>query len=162
MKKITILILNCIFILSIMIGCSNNSKLGTTNLSNITIDNLSIGSYQGEIDVTKYTTDSNTGNYTYIFDEITINLTNEKVDYISGSFIENKINISINENSGISNINEVTDILGSNFKEQWHDKEQGLMAHEYQDNANNIKAIFIYSNYDDKLVWLKLSQINNK
>lgn len=128
MKKISILILNSIFILLLIAGCSDSFDVKSTNLSNVTIDNLMVDSNQGEI---------------------------------FGNIIENKNNISVNGVEKLTNINEVTDILGNNFKEEWYDKEQGLMAHEYRDNTNNIKAIFIYSKFDEKLVWLKLSLINN-
>ena len=127
MKKVSILILNSMFILLFIAGCSNSFDVKSTNLSNVTIDNLMVDSKQDEM---------------------------------VGNIIENKNNISVNGVEKLTNINEVTDILGNNFKGKWYDKEQGLMAHEYHDNTNNIKAIFIYSNYDEKLVWLKLSKIN--
>lgn len=96
-KKITLLILNHLIILLLVNGCSN---LEETNLKNITIDNLSIGSTNEEIDFTKYTiTNDYYGNYTYFFDEIIINLNDKIIDYLCSYFIENKTTISINENT---------------------------------------------------------------
>lgn len=79
-----------------------------------------------------------------------------------GRFDENRTVISVNSRRNLRSINEVSDILGENYKEKWKDRELKLKEHVYFDNRNNIKAEFIYSIFDDSLVWVILSKMNEE
>lgn len=79
------------------------------------------------------------------------------IDGLFSNF-DNNVVISINGNTDLTKVNDVKDILGGNFKDKWYDKEQGLKTYIYYDYNNNIKANFIYSNYDNNLVWIKLKK----
>lgn len=133
-------------------------KTETTDLSNILIDNIALGNTFKNIDLTKYTKNTYDG-YTYTFDEIAINVNNGVINSLHGNFHENKVIISINGNTNLNAIKDIEDIeniLGNNFKDKWYDREQGLRTHIYYDYNNNIKADFVYANYDNNLVWVKL------
>lgn len=70
------------------------------------------------------------------------------------------VTLTINGNENITNITEVTEILGSNFNEKWYDYAQGLKTHIYYDYDNQIKADFIYINQENSLVRAILSRTN--
>ena len=75
MKKVLLCLLGVLCLLGIT-GCSN--KLESTNLSNIYLDNMTIGTKISSEDLSSYTnTDRYSGNYKYKFEEIIID-TNEK------------------------------------------------------------------------------------
>ena len=101
----------------------------------------------------------NDDNYNYRFNEIAINVDNGIIDGLFSNF-DNNVVISINGNTDLTKVNDIKDILGGNFKDKWYDKEQGLKTYIYYDYNNNIKANFIYSNYDNNLVWIKLKKTN--
>ena len=79
-----------------------------------------------------------------------------------GRFDENKTVISVNGRRNLRNINEVSEILGLNYKEKWKNRDLKLKQHVYFDNRNNIKAEFIYSTFDDSLVWIILSKLKKE
>ncbi|AIY80465.1 hypothetical protein FDC58_00735 [Clostridium botulinum] len=163
MKKNTILILNFFILIVLLTGCSKiSSNILTTDLSAIFIDDLSIGSSIERINLNQYTeSERHSGNYTYRFDELVINIDNNKINYLFSRFDENKTVISVNGQTDLTNIDTVSDILGNNFKEKWKDKEQQLMVHIYYDHTNNTEVQFVYSKYDNSLVWITMSQIDN-
>ena len=70
--------------------------------------------------------------------------------------------LSIGKENKFENIDQITDILGSNYKEYWYDKEQGLKSHEYIDSEAKIKINFVYnglSNEEKELVWAILESL---
>lgn len=161
MRKKIILLFSCIiFIMALCWYDGKVKKAESTNLNNILIDNIVLGDNLKKVDLTKYTKNIYDG-YTYTFDEIAINVNNGIIDSLSGNLYENKVIISINENTNldkIKNIEDIENILGNNFKDKWYDREQGLKTHVYHDANNNIKADFIYNNYNNNLVWVKLKK----
>lgn len=151
----------CIIFIFILNGCSkSSSNIKTTDLRNILIDNITIGSDIKSIDLTKYSkSERYSGNYTHKFDEIVLNVNNNLVDYLFSRFDENKTTISVNGKSNLIKIDEVSDILWNNFHKKWYDNEQGLKTYGYYDYENNIKVNFVYSDYDNTLTWIELSKI---
>lgn len=151
----------CIIFMLILSGCSKtSSKVETTDLSNISVDSITIGSNIKSVDLTKYTdSDRYSGNYTYKFEEIVINTKDDMVDYLFARFDENDTTISINGSINLTNIDDVEDVLGNNFEDKWYDKEQGLRAYVYYDYENKIEAKFVYIDYNYYLTWIKLSKI---
>ncbi len=162
MKKIKQIIFCGILFMFILSGCNlNDSNIKTTNLNNIFVDNIKINSNIKDVDLTKYTkSNRHSGNYTYLFDEIVLNVTNNKVDYLFSRFDENKTIISVNDKSNLIKIDEISNLLGNNFKDKWYDKEQGLKTYLYYDFENKIRANFVYSSYDNTLTWIKIESSN--
>ena len=139
------------------------SNIKSTELNNIYVDNLNIGSSIKKINLNKYTESNNyLGDYTCKFEELIIDSKDNKINYLFGRFDENRTVISVNSRRNLRSINEVSDILGENYKEKWKDRELKLKEHVYFDNRNNIKAEFIYSIFDDSLVWVILSKMNEE
>lgn len=134
-------------------------KLETTNLNNILIDNIALGDTFKNIDLTKYTKNDYYG-YTYAFDEIALNVNDGVINGLMGTFYENHVNISINKHTNLDKIKDIENILGNNLKDKWYDKEQGLRTHIYYDYDNKIKADFVYANYNNNLIWIKLKETN--
>ena len=69
-----------------------------------------------------------------------------------------------NKESKFEDINQITDVLGTNYKEYWYDKEQGLKSHEYIDNKNNIKVNFVYigisnNQQQNELIWVIMESV---
>ncbi|MGL5330964.1 MAG: hypothetical protein ACRDD7_17005 [Peptostreptococcaceae bacterium] len=67
--------------------------------------------------------------------------------------------LSINKRNKFENIDEVATILGSNYKEYWYDKSQGLKSHEYIDSKMKTKVNFVYNDLSERekeLVWVIL------
>ena len=155
-------ILTTIIYAMFFISCSNISNIRSTELNNIFIDNLNIGSSIKKINLNKYT-ESNAflGDYMCKFEEIIIDSKNNKINYLFGKFDENRIVISVNDKRNLNYIDEIKQILGDNYKEKWKDREQNLKEYIYFDKINNIKAEFVYVSFDESLVWIILSKINS-
>lgn len=155
-------ILTTIISAMFFISCSNISNIKSTDLNNIFIDNLNIGSSIKKINLNKYT-ESNAflGDYMCKFKEIIIDSKNNKINYLFGKFDENRTVISVNDKRNLNCIDEIKQILGDNYKEKWKDKEQNLKEYIYFDKINNIKAEFVYVSFDESLVWIILSKINS-
>ena len=155
-------ILTTIIYAMFFISCSNISNIKSTELNNIFIDNLNIGSSIKKINWNKYT-ESNAflGDYMCKFEEIIIDSKNNKINYLFGKFDENRIVISVNDKRNLNYIDEIKQILGDNYKEKWKDREQNLKEYIYFDKINNIKAEFVYVSFDESLVWIILSKINS-
>lgn len=155
-------ILTTIITAMLFISCSNIANIKSTDLNNIFIDNLNIGSSIKKINLNKYT-ESNAflGDYTCKFEEIIIDSKNNKINYLFGKFDENRTVISVNDKRNLNYINEIKQILGDNYKEKWKDREQNLKEYIYFDKINNIKAEFVYVSFDESLVWIILSKINS-
>ena len=154
-------ILTTIIYAMFFISCSNISNIKSTELNNIFIDNLNIGSSIKKINLNKYT-ESNAflGDYMCKFEEIIIDSKNNKINYLFGKFDENRIVISVNDKRNLNYIDEIKQILGDNYKEKWKDREQNLKEYIYF-KINNIKAEFVYVSFDESLVWIILSKINS-
>ena len=155
-------ILTTIIYAMFFISCSNISNIKSTELNNVFIDNLNIGSSIKKINLNKYT-ESNAflGDYMCKFEEIIIDSKNNKINYLFGKFDENRIVISVNDKRNLNYIDEIKQILGDNYKEKWKDREQNLKEYIYFDKINNIKAEFVYVSFDESLVWIILSKINS-
>lgn len=158
MKKIY-LILTIILSLG-FVACTS---VKNTDLNNIKIDNILLRENIDSVDLSKYESiDRYDDEYNYQFKELQIKTnSNNGIDKIWLNILEFKY-LSINENDKFETIDEITAILGSNYKECWYDKEQGLKSHEYIDRAIKTKANFIYnglSNQKKELVWIILENI---
>lgn len=147
MKKIILsfIILICLVILT---GC--DKKIETTDLSNIYLDNMTIGTIIDSENLVNYTqSDRYSGNYKYKFEEIIIDTNNKnEINYLFARFDENYIDIEIN-NKQIKTLDDLKGVLGNNYQDKNYDREQQLREYIYKDNDKDIKAEFIYSSYDE-------------
>ncbi|WP_122639223.1 DUF3021 domain-containing protein [Romboutsia sp. Marseille-P6047] len=141
------------------------NSVKTSNLSKITVDGISIGEDVSLVDFENYTqTNENNSDYKYNFDELNLDVDNQnKVSYIFTRFDENKTNIKINDINKVKSIDDITQILGSNYYEKYYDKEQQLKKHIYYDRINNVTAEFTYIDFGDdnsdnnkKLCWIEI------
>ena len=81
MKRVKILIM-ILLIMGLFTGCSN-LKSEHVDLSNITVDNIKIGTDISNIDFSKYTKSNKySGDYRYKFDELLLNTNKDKVSFI--------------------------------------------------------------------------------
>ncbi|OGO79333.1 MAG: hypothetical protein A2Y23_00920 [Clostridiales bacterium GWB2_37_7] len=175
-KIIAITIISSIIILGLIFNSSFSSlfsfignkynsseirRLVTTDLSNISIDMIEIGSNIEDVDLSTYQKSdrfkNKNGDFTYYFNELVLDIDANKVSYI---FAFNKdVVLSIYGNKGISTIDEITDLLGKNYLEKAEDNGQRLMKHIYKDSQIGVVAEFIYSDYDRQFVWITLRSI---
>ena len=109
-------ILTTIIYAMFFISCSNISNIKSTELNNIFIDNLNIGSSIKKINLNKYT-ESNAflGDYMCKFEEIIIDSKNNKINYLFGKFDENRIVISVNDKRNLNYIAIIVQFSLNNF-----------------------------------------------
>lgn len=135
--------------------------LASTDLSDISVDLIKIGVDINEIDLSKYQKSNRfknkEGEYAYYFNELVIGLDENKVNYLFAFNAD--VAIVINNKNDLSTIDEITDVLGSNYIQQTEDGEQRLLKHIYKDTPNGIVAEFVYSGYDGQFVWITLRNI---
>ena len=156
MKKVLLCLLGVLCLLGIT-GCNN--KLESTNLSNIYLDNMTIGTKISSEDLSNYTnTDRYSVNYKYKFEEIIVDTNDDnEINYLFARFDENYIDIKINKTQ-VKTTDDLKEVLGNNYQDENYDKEQQLKEYIYKDNEKNIKAEFIYSSNDNILKWIILSK----
>ena len=132
MKKVLLCLLVGLCSLGI-IGCNN--KMESTDLSNIYLDDMTIGTKISSEDLSDYTnTDRYFGNYKYKFEEIIVDTNNDnKINYLFARFDENYIDIKINKNQ-VKTTDDLKKILGNNYQDKNYDKEQQLKEYIYIDN----------------------------
>lgn len=130
------------------------SLLESTNLSNVKIDSATINDKIDVLNLNKYT-DSyrHSGDYRYLFDEICIDVDeNDCITSIYSRFDEGKTEITVNDISNITTIDQVEEILGDNYYDGIYDWEQLLNSYVYYDRENNIIAEFVYFNFDEESI----------
>ena len=147
------------FVIEIMLLTGCDKKLETTNLSNIYLDNMTIGMKINKDDLTNYTdSDRYSYDYKYKFEEIVIDTNDDdEINYLFARFDEDYIEIKVNDKS-LNKIEDVQNVLGNNYQNKNYDREQQLKEYVYKDNDKNIKAEFVYSTNDNSLYWIILSK----
>ena len=158
MKKIYLTII--IISLLMLVACTS---IESTDLSNIKIDNILLGQAIDNVDLSKYKlTDEYDNEYNYTFKGLQLKINDSNnIDKIWVNMIEYDF-LSIDKENKFENIDQITDLLGANYKEYWYDKEQGLKSHEYIDGEAKIKINFVYnglSNQEKELVWAILESL---
>ena len=160
MKKIYLAIISITSLM--LVACTS---VESTDLNSIKIDNISLGKSINSLDLSKYESKDEIDNeYNYEFKELQIKTnTNNDIDKIWLNILEYNL-LYINRENKFENIDQITDVLGTNYKEYWYDKEQGLKSHEYIDNKNNIKVNFVYigisnNQQQNELIWAILERI---
>lgn len=130
------------------------SLLESTNLSNVKIDSATINDKIDVLNLNKYTdSDRHSGDYRYLFDEICIDVDeNDCITSIYSRFDEGKTEITVNDISNITTIDQVEEILGDNYYDGIYDWEQLLNSYVYYDRENNIIVEFVYFNFDEESI----------
>ncbi|MGL5575577.1 MAG: hypothetical protein ACRDCW_08560 [Sarcina sp.] len=145
-----------LFLISIMLLIPTScGSVKSTDLKNVSWDNIKLGANIKTLDLSKYEVKNEIDNdYNYEFKELQLKTKDNKVDKIHLYLQEDSL-LSINEETNLKTINDVTKILGFNYKEYWFDKEQSLKTFEYNDTTSNIKINFVYNGLSDtkELVW---------
>lgn len=136
-------------------GC--DKKLESTDLSDIYLDNMTIGTIIESGDLSNYTkSDRYAGDYQYKFEEIVVDTNDSnEINYLFARFDENYIDIEINDKQ-VKTIDALKEVLGNNYLDKNYDREQQLREYIYKDNEKNIKAEFIYSDFDNSLRWITM------
>lgn len=133
--------------------------LKSTDLSNIKIDNITIGDKFRQDDFLNYT---NTGRYKY--EEIVMDVDNESNIKYLFSFFENykekTASITIENKSEFKTISDITVLLGDNYIEQNEYDSEDLLKCIYYDKENNIKAEIVYDRIDKTLCYIRLIDSN--
>ena len=154
--KRTKIVMIILLIMGLFTGCSN-LKSEHVDLSDLTVDNIKIGSDINKIDFSKYTKSNKySGDYRYKFDELLINTNKDKISFIFTRLDEKGTEFKINSKGNIKTISDVTNILGADFKDVSQDKEQSLRKRTYYDKINNIKADFIYFDLDQSICGVEI------
>lgn len=161
MKYLKWVICFLIFILLILLIYSKTTSLKnikTTNLSNISCDGMYLlDEFEDNNNYKPSNKFSEQGNVIY-YDECYIKIDeSNRIALIHANF--NDIDISVNSNNNLNSIDDITEILGTNYKNDWYDKEQQLKQLIYIDHENDIQSTFIYNTYADELVWLITEKI---
>ena len=128
--------------------------LESTNLSNVKIDSATINNKIDVLNLNKYTdSHRHSGDYRYLFDEICIDVDeNDCITSIYSRFDEGKTEITVNNISNITTIDQVEEILGDNYYDGIYDWEQLLNSYVYYDRENNMVAEFVYFNFDEESI----------
>lgn len=110
----------------------------------------------------------NTDNYTYSnefsaqgdiikYDNCLVKIDkNNTITFLHANFGD--MNISINSNTYFRNIDDIIEVLGTNYINNWYDREQRLKQVVYVDHENKLKARFVYDTFQEELVWLILEE----
>ncbi|QDR82371.1 hypothetical protein [Sporomusa termitida] len=133
-------------------------RLATTDLSNITVDTIRIGSNLEDVDLAAYQASNrfrnSGGDHAYYFDELILDVDDNKVSYIFA--FDEDVLLNINGNKDISTIEEISGLLGENYLAKTEDREQRLIKHIYYDKEIRVVAEIVYSDYDGEFVWIAL------
>jgi len=151
MKK-NCLLFSFAFIIGIMLLTGCDKKLETTDLSNIYLDDMTIGMKINKDDLTNYTdSDRYSSDYKYKFEEIVIDTNDDdEINYLFARFDEDYVEIKVKDKS-LKKIEDVKNVLGNNYQNKNYDKEQQLKEYVYKDNDKKIKAEFVYSSNNNSL-----------
>jgi hypothetical protein len=135
-----------------------NSNIDTTDLSSIKIDDIRAGesifdvNLEGYTKSERFTEKEDTNN----FEELRI--TTNKDGIITQIHANNNdTKLLINDKEGFKDIDDITSVLGENYKNGWYDREQSLKENKYIDYENKLEASFVYDDNGRNLVWIILN-----
>ena len=143
------------FILSLgTSACAAGTNIESTDLSGAAIDGLQINQKLDPESLNGYTESNRySGDHKYEFEELIIDTDgSDVITYLFGRFGENSI--GINGKNDLLYISDVAEALGDNYSKQVYDREQHLSQYTYSDKENSICAEFVYSDFDNCLIWL--------
>ena len=127
-----------------------DSTLESTDLSGVEIEGVKIGSPIDDIDLSRFTPNTDVHPdyaYDYEFDEIRINVDgNGNVSRLFGSsFTYSHGMEAVGFRQYSTKINEAASLIGGSFNTYWFDREQGMKANTYVDKDAGISLTVTYS-----------------
>lgn len=143
-----------IFILILAVFLKSNIKIGTTILNNILVDSIKIGSSLDELDLSGYNLSNKFFNEdnTIHYDKLSITFNEYNIITKISYNLFNNNQLVINGINNITNIKDVINILGKEYKYKWYDKQQKLRQIIYIDINNYLKVKFIFDDITGNLV----------
>lgn len=143
-----------IFILILAVFLKSNIKIGTTILNNILVDSIKIGSSLDELDLSSYNLSNKFFNEdnTIHYDKLSITFNEYNIITKISYNLFNNNQLVINGINNITNIKDVINILGKEYKYKWYDKQQKLRQIIYIDINNYLKVKFIFDDITGNLV----------
>ncbi len=171
MKKIIVII--CVLLLVILFIPISNviynvrlNNLESTDLSNISINEISLSSYLNDEDLSKYEDgktsdkyDYDRHKYDYLSDSVELSVDeNNRVNNIFSPVGDASLDIklSINDSTKTKTLYDIESILGNNYITKTEDRSQGLEKIIFNDRENKTMAEFIYDSSKKQLVWVRL------
>lgn len=143
-----------IFILILAVFLKSNIKIGITNLNNIFVDSIKIGNSLDKLNLSNYNLSNKFLNEdnTIHYDELSITFNEDNIITKISYNLFNNNQLVINGINNITNIKDVINILGKEYKYKWYDKQQQLRQIIYIDTNNYLKAKFIFDDITGNLV----------
>jgi hypothetical protein len=152
-------------------GRIKDDNLQSTDLSNVTIAGLRLGSNTNDIEMSVFRkTDRGYILYGFVQDEIQTTVLDET--YPDEVFIDVEpdgtitridgrvhigLEFEINRVNNLQSVQEIKDLLGNNYNDYLYSRELGYNAITYTDAENSIILTFLYSLHDGELIWSILS-----
>lgn len=165
-KRLKLTLLLMLTMCLLLAGCARSSAIQTTDLSGIRIDGWQIGATVSASALTGYTLNHSFDPEpnTYFFEGLKIKHSQEQqVTELMGDFMgEHAVPVQLLANSEPAKyvyVSEVIQELGSNYREGWYDREQGLQVRTYEDQQHHLQAEFIYAKKTEELVWVRVKEI---
>lgn len=153
-----------VMMLFMMTGCDQNMTLENTDLSHISVDGFQIHDPIATVDLSAYTpSETYGGKYRYRYKELVLDTDNETIIYIFLPMLDYGSSLQVKGESPVT-IEDVEQILGTDYTSSKWDSEQRLESRIYQDVPHNIKANFIYSYVEgshNELVFSYLTRLRN-
>jgi len=177
-KQFYALLLIATLLLITLSGCKNyfgyeeinDKNLQSTDLSNVTIARLRLGSNTDDIDTSISRRKTDRGYILYGFvdtEEYEVELYNNDEVLIASepdgtiTRIDGRIHVGLEfEINGVDspqNLQEIKNFLGNNYNDYLYSRELGYNATTYTDVENGISLTFFHNISDSKLVWAILT-----
>lgn len=139
-------------------ACGTGLK-GTTDLSAIKVDGVSIGDMIAAVDLEKYTPSTRfpEKDGTYNFEELRLETVNGVIVKLTAVLADTLVTVNGKELSSQSG--NIIALLGNDVKISEYDREQHLRQMRYEDGQNRLACDIIYD-AAGQLVWLILEQRN--
>lgn len=129
----------------------------STDLSNISCAGMHIGDTFENTDNNAYSNEFSEKGDIVKYENCHVKFDkNNTITLLQANFDD--MNISINSKTYFRNVNDIIEILGSNYISNWYDREQRLKQVVYIDHENKLKASFVYDTFQDEMVWLILEE----
>lgn len=129
----------------------------STDLSNISCAGMHIGDTFKNTDEYTYSNEFSEKGDIIEYDNCLVRIDkNYTIIFLHANFDDMKI--SINSKTYFRNVNDIIEILGTNYINNWYDREQRLKQVVYVDHENKLKARFVYDTFQEELVWLILEE----
>lgn len=119
-------------------------------LEDISFDTIYLGDPIEEIDLSGYTeSDRHAGDCKYKFDNLVIDTDKDGIINYLYARADEDVEISIGDETDLTTIEDVTNLLDADYEISTYDSEQMLNALTYHDAQNNTIVTFVYTEFGD-------------